>query len=88
MHDFKSSLVEYEVGLDNTVREKQAVIKDLKLQEAELKKISNQEDSLQQKVKQSRDDLLGLQFNSQNNLKAIETSKGLVLQKRLMLDKI
>ena len=50
----------------------------MRANEAELKKIYNQDETLANQLKAKKEELMGFQFNSMNKQKAVDTCKTLV----------
>lgn len=78
INDFKNSLAPYEKGLEDTVAERQNHLKSMKIQEGELKKMSNNEEMVQNKIKSKKEELLTCKMDNMNSQKAIETAKGMI----------
>ncbi len=86
--ELKEQAKQYEQGLEETVNEKQKVIKEMKVKEAEARKIVNAEESGMAKVKAKKEELMGLQMSNLSSQKSIESSKGLLAQKSHLLHKL
>lgn len=64
---------------------KQTTINEQKKQEGEIRKLQNQEELTSRKIKQKKDELLGMQNNVFNKQKEIESTKNMITQKKNML---
>lgn len=53
-----------------------------------MRRIINTEESTHTKLKEKKEELLSMKLNSVNSEKMIETTKGLVTQKKVMLQKM
>ena len=56
--------------------------------EGELKKASNNEETVQAKIKSKKEELMTSQMNNMNSQKAIDTAKMMINQKKTMLTKM
>lgn len=71
-------MVEHKEGLESSIADRQNNLKQLKVFEAELKKLSNNEEATLAKIKTKKEELMKTQMINMSSQKAIETTKGLI----------
>ncbi|CDW87992.1 structural maintenance of chromosomes 1 [Stylonychia lemnae] len=82
---YDEQLSTYTNSFQETIQMRQDVLNEMRKQEAEMKKLQNQEENTQKKLKSKKDELLSMQSNQFNKQKEIDSTKNMITQKRNML---